>query len=160
MPFCIFKGVKKSTAVRMKPLFLPKQQKHLVVLWVSLKNVGHALTFAILTDDTNKIIFQSEVRSAEDDKSANLRTEDWGDDHESEKIIRSKAEQSSSDGTPSECMACINPEELVGLQFEMPDPKDGNMKTVTIIKEIEDHKKMVQTQSMYRKFMVCGTIDN
>ena len=31
-----------------------------------LENVGHALTFAILTKDTNKIICRSEVRTAED----------------------------------------------------------------------------------------------
>ena len=40
-------------------------------------NVGNALTFAILTDDTNKIIYRSEVRTAEDPKSLILRCNDW-----------------------------------------------------------------------------------
>ena len=121
---------------------------------------GCALTFAILTDDTNKITCQSKVCSAKDNKSAHLCTKDWRDDHKNERIIRSKAEQSSSDGTPSECRACVDPEELVGLQFDTPDPEDGKMKKMTIIKEIEDHKKKVQNKSAHRKFMLCGNIDD
>ena len=42
-------------------------------------NVGNALTFAILTDDTNKILYRSEVRTAEDPKSINLRCNDGED---------------------------------------------------------------------------------
>ena len=37
-----------------------------------LENVGHALTFAILTKDTNKIICRSEVRTAEDTNHPNF----------------------------------------------------------------------------------------
>ena len=54
----------------------------------------------------------------------------------------------------------MDPEELVGLEFEMPDPDDGKMKRMTIMKEIEDHKKMVQNQSTYKKFMVHGSVNN
>ena len=36
------------------------------------ENIGHALTFAVLTDDMHKIICGSKVRSAEDDKHANF----------------------------------------------------------------------------------------
>ena len=43
-------------------------------------NVGNALIFTILTNDTNKIIYRSEVRTAEDPKSLNLRCNNWGDD--------------------------------------------------------------------------------
>ena len=57
-------------------------------------------------------------------------------------------------------MAHVDPEELVGLQFEMPDPEDGTTKRMTIIKEIKDHKKMVQNQSTHGKFMVHGTVNN
>jgi hypothetical protein len=37
------------------------------------ENVGHFMTFKILTDDTNKILFCSNVRSALDPKAKNLR---------------------------------------------------------------------------------------
>ena len=36
------------------------------------ENVGHTLTYAILTDDTNKIIYCSEVRPGNDPQSVNL----------------------------------------------------------------------------------------
>ena len=55
-------------------------------------NVGHMLTFAILTDDTNKIIYRSEVRSATDQHHSNFRTNDWGDEQDSKGIICSKEE--------------------------------------------------------------------
>ena len=57
-------------------------------------------------------------------------------------------------------MTCVNPEELVGSQFEMPDPEDGKTKKMTIIKEIKDHKKMVQNESTHQKFMVHGTVND
>ena len=62
-------------------------------------NVGHALTYAILTDDTNKIIYRSEVRSGDDGKHINLRANDWGDDEDkSSGIIRSPSDNAVKDG--------------------------------------------------------------
>ena len=83
-----------------------------------------------------------------------------GEDHKSEEIIQSKDEQSSPDGTPSKQMAHIDPEELVGLEFEMPDPDDGKMKKMTIMKEIKDHKKKVRNESTHHEFMLHGNVDN
>ena len=37
------------------------------------ENVGHALTFKILTDDTSKVIYRSNVRPASMDMEYNLR---------------------------------------------------------------------------------------
>jgi len=37
------------------------------------EHVGHAMTFKILTDDTRKVIYRSEVRSAMDDKSRGMK---------------------------------------------------------------------------------------
>ena len=77
------------------------------------ENVGNALTFAILTIDTNKIIYRSEVRSATDPKSINLRSDNWGvhqqDKPETEEIIKSR-----NDGSNKPPMAYIDAEDLVG----------------------------------------------
>ena len=37
------------------------------------ENVGHAMTIKVLTDDTKKIIYRSNVRSALDKRNPNLR---------------------------------------------------------------------------------------
>ena len=37
------------------------------------EHVGHAMTFKVLTDDTRKILYRSNIRSAADSKSRNLR---------------------------------------------------------------------------------------
>ena len=39
------------------------------------ENVGHAMTFKILTSDTNKIIHRSNVRPADNPASVNLKVE-------------------------------------------------------------------------------------
>ena len=36
------------------------------------ENVGHALTFKVLTNDTNKIIYRSRIRTALDPNTRNL----------------------------------------------------------------------------------------
>ena len=49
-------------------------------------DVGHSLTFLMLTDDTKKVTPRSVVRSGDDGANSNLRTDEWGDDgavHES-----------------------------------------------------------------------------
>ena len=48
--------------------------------WIGVaEHVGHAMTFKILTDDTQKIIYRSNIRSARDPKSSNLRQDPLND---------------------------------------------------------------------------------
>ena len=122
------------------------------------ENVGHALTFAILTEDTNKIIYRSEVRTAEDSHHPNLRTHDWGDDHNSKGIICSKSDDSQTNEESTRPMALVDPEELVGFTFDMPD-KHGNLQATTIVKAIDEHQKQIIDSSKHKKFKVSRNND-
>jgi hypothetical protein len=51
------------------------------------EHVGHAMTFKILTDDTGEIIFRSEIRSALDPKTTNLRLDDVFDGENATEFI-------------------------------------------------------------------------
>ena len=102
-------------------------------------NVGHALTFATLTADTNKIISRSEVRTAEDSSAPNPRAKDWGDSaDDSPGIVCSRMEDALPDGEQHP-MATGDIEDLVGKQFEMPNEK-GVMEPSTIIESIRNHE--------------------
>ena len=54
-------GVNMCATIKMRPHFPPKPQKAVVALLVFSDNAGNALAHATLTDDTNKIIYRSEV---------------------------------------------------------------------------------------------------
>ena len=58
--------------------------------WVGVaEHVGHTMTFKILTDDTRKIIYHSNIRSALDPNSQNLRMDLLNDDKLVQSIIKS-----------------------------------------------------------------------
>ena len=56
-------------------------------------------------------------------------------------------------------MALVNPEELVGITFDMPD-EDGNMQAVTITEAIEEHEKKVFDSSQHMKFRTSRNLDD
>ena len=114
------------------------------------KNIGHTLTYAILTTDTNKIIYHSEVRSAEDPSSVNLRTHNWGDESvKTEEIIHSRV--NNDDLKPP--MAIIDVEDLVGRTFKIPT-SDGKTSQATVIEAIRDHGTNTTRHSTHTKFHV------
>ena len=82
-------------------------------------NVGHQLTYAILTDDTQKVIYRSEVRTAENPSDPNLRSTDWGDATRNHKIIRSRHDDNtdSTEGI-NKGIASIDVDDLIGCIFE------------------------------------------
>ena len=102
-------------------------------------NVRNALTFAILTDDTKKIIYRSEVRTAEDPKSLNLQCYDWGDDATIEsgdnEIIKSRNEGSSKPH-----MAFIDVEDLIGKPLKICED-DENVSEITVVDAIKNHEE-------------------
>ncbi len=117
------------------------------------ENVGHALTFSILTDDTNKIIHCSEVQTAEDGKHTNLQTNNWGDDAEAERIIRSKNEESDA---PFQKLEIVDIEELIGSTFAMPD-EQGNLQDTVVMDTIRENP---EDNSEHVKFKVSRKKDD
>jgi hypothetical protein len=99
--------------------------------WVGVaEHVGHTMTFKILTDDTRKIIYRSNIRSALDPKSRNLRMDPLNDDPILDPIIKSRHDHAHSDSsnhgenlaTP---MPIVDPNDLMGRTFLMAPQPDG-----------------------------------
>ena len=85
--------------------------------------VGHALTFMILAEDTQRILHRSVVRTATDPMSRNLRARGYPKE-ELPQFVRSgiddQIDQLADGETPgSICMPIIHPGELVGRTFQI-----------------------------------------
>jgi len=127
------------------------------------ENVGHDMTFTILTDKTNKIIYRSEVRTAEDPTSANLRPENWGDKNEIIESRHGNHEYQDKttplqyicdlDGETSKGMVIIDVDDLVGKSFPLED-NEGNTDTATIVEAICNHENGIQQHSSHTQFRV------
>jgi hypothetical protein len=65
--------------------------------WVGVaEHVGHHMTFKILTDDTLELIYRSNVRSALDPNSRNLRIDPLNDDKPIKEILKFRNASDSS----------------------------------------------------------------
>jgi hypothetical protein len=87
------------------------------------KSVGHAMTLKILTDDTLKVIHQSNVRSALNPHAKNLRLDPLEPGNVATPIIKS-CHDSVDDREILPLMPVIDPSELIGCTFLM-DKEDG-----------------------------------
>ena len=103
------------------------------------EHVGHALTFLILTDDTQKIIHQSVVRSANNPDAQNLRADPQLDTELSQHIQSFIDYDSQDDEAQQPKMPIINPEELVGRTLSFTQ-EDGETTRIKIIEAIHDQE--------------------
>ena len=79
------------------------------------ESVGHALTFKVLTDDTQKVISRSVLWSAQDTALQQAKSDD---NEEVPEILKSKHDRLDGDNiTP---MPTIDVESLIGRTFLMP----------------------------------------
>lgn len=98
------------------------------------ENVGHALTFKILTDDTKKVIHRSRIHSALDPKERNLRIDNNEfNKRSSTPIIKSKHEDDLAAG---KSMPTFDPTTLIGRTFLLPPEEDGQCFRGKIVKTI------------------------
>ena len=95
------------------------------------EHVGHAVTYQILTDDTNKIIFRSNVRSALDPHAPNLHlTSSDGESHDLTSFIKSKKDDQDSEiGS----MPVVTPADLSGQTFLMDKQENGQCHRARIV---------------------------
>ena len=147
------------------------------------------MTFKILTDDTRKIIYRSNIRSASDPNARNLCIDPLND--ESPQVIRSlrQASPSSDHGeglsplslelhdeledvnhlpdddptarhaTDVDCMAIIDPQELLGHTFLMDAQDDGQRHRARIVECIEDHQTGMRRSDDHHKFRISVNDD-
>jgi hypothetical protein len=137
----------------------PSKSKELRGRWVGVsENVGHFMTYKILTDDTRRIIHRSNIRSAADPHARNLHLDPLND--EPPEVIWSlrKASPASDHGenfslhsmeptdthpytesTPDSSerpstgndRVIVNPQELLGRTFLMDTQEDGQTMSPT-----------------------------
>ena len=85
------------------------------------ETVGHAMTFMVLAEDTQRILYRSVVRTATDPASENLRASGYPDG-DPPQVVHSHIDDKIAelaDGEASEGihMPIIHPEELTGRTF-------------------------------------------
>jgi hypothetical protein len=160
----------------------PSKSKELRGRWVGVsENVGHFMTYKILTDDTRRIIHHSNIHSAADPNARNLRLDPLND--KPPEVIRSlgKASPASDHGEdfslhsmestdehpytestpdPSECPSTeddtviVDPQELLGCTFLMDTQEDGQRFHSHIVECISDHKSNVRHSDDHVKFRI------
>ena len=150
------------------------------------ENVGHVMTFKILTDDTKRVISRSHVRSALNPKERNLRLDPLNDDDTKDllrKFVRSFNESASgfssndgestshdpsaasADGESGEPSASSNsipvfhPSDLVGRTFLMDEQEDGQRFRARIVEAIEKHDRDFAANEDVHKFRVSVNDD-
>ncbi|MFM8621767.1 MAG: reverse transcriptase domain-containing protein, partial [Holophagaceae bacterium] len=121
---------------------------------------GHAMTFKILTNDTNKIIHRSQVRPANDPSRPNLRLTELLDGEVPSKVfVRSKFESIDPSAqavinpdsgeieqldkptmVPIEVSQLVDTSELIGRTFLMPGREEGTTHRARIVEMITDER--------------------
>ena len=112
------------------------------------EHVGHRMTHKILTDDTNKVIQRSVVRTALDPTAPNYRAAaDYDPDYEPPRIIKSQSEDQLNEAREKDPNAqlvppIINITELQGHTF-LKETDNGQQHRVWIAKAIDNHGEKV-----------------
>ena len=127
------------------------------------EHVGNALTWKILTDDTQRIIYRSQVRP-HNEEDPNVRANLFGgetDPTTSDPIIKSRFDDGMRDGEVSKqsdqttLTPIVNPEDLVGRTFLIGDEDDGQKFRARVTRLIEDHQSDLEANPSRIKF-VCS----
>ena len=140
------------------------------------EHVGHAMTFKVLTDDTKKVIYHSELCSALPSNARNLRLDPLSGE-DVHPFIKSSADSKISDyksddrkpadhadGEPTESdqsqdgPVVFDPSDLVGRTFLLPEQEDGQQHRAKIVELLEDHESKRDDNPTRIKFQ-CS-VDN
>ena len=111
------------------------------------ENVGHALTFKVLSEDTQKILHRSVIQSATNPATANKRAIN-SPDIVPQPHVHSCFDINDEANTDNEIlghssMPIIHPEELIGRSFPIPQ-EDGELLQATIVEAISNHERLVE----------------
>jgi hypothetical protein len=156
----------------------PSESKELCGRWVGVsENVGHFMTYKILTDDTRQIIHRSNIRSAADPNGRNLRLNPLNDrppeviwslrkaspalDHGEDFSLHS---METTDGSPERPSTgantvIVDPQELLGRTFLMDTQEDGQRFRARIVECISDHESNVRRLDDHVKFRISVNED-
>lgn len=110
------------------------------------ENVGHALTYKVLTDDTKKVIYRSRIRSALTESERNLRV-DPPDVDKVPDVVKSKHEYGEGKMMPT-----IDPSSLIGRTFLLDPKENGERHRAKIVEAIIENDKDVANSPGLVKF--------
>ena len=127
--------------------------------WMGIAdNQGDALTYKILTDDTQQVITRSTVRSALNPHNPNLRTS-FGVGETNEPILFSASDLSGLNVDPPNLkLPHFSPDELVGLTF-IHDTADGQKFRAKVARKIVDHDAANHQKIRFLVEMSNGQLD-
>ena len=135
----------------------PSESKEAVGHIVGIsEHVGPMMTWKVLSSDTKKILYRSQIR-AHDSTDLNLRAELFGgEDTPTSKFIKSRVDR---DGESTQLSTPVfNPEDLVGRTFLLDKEDDGQRHRAKIVELIEDFENDVNQNPTLIKF-VCKHVD-
>jgi hypothetical protein len=122
------------------------------------EHCGHLLTYKVLTQDTLKVIYRSDLRPVRlpNKRADYLRGEDFLPPEDP--VVKSRTDYTpesppvSNEAQPT--TPVFNPEDLVGRSF-LIDQDDGTRKRATITEVIEDHQAKVERHADRLKFKIA-----
>ena len=124
--------------------------------WVGItENVGHAMTYKILTDDTKKVIYRSNVHSALTKEDRNKRVDLLGGE-EVAPIIKSSNDE---DECPRKPMLIFDPTDLVGRTFLMDPQENGERYHTKILEVSVESEEQLAKHPDHIKF-ICSVNDD
>ena len=127
------------------------------------EHVGHAMTFKIYCEDTKRIIYRSNVRTATDPRSRNWRQEIIMSSEDVPMIVKSKVDDAINDGAIQKGNMPVIPmeeepthfwDEIIGRTFLMKPEADGQKFRARIVKAINDHDKDTEGDLTRTKFLL------
>jgi hypothetical protein len=126
-------------------------------------HVGHAMMFKVLMDGAHKIMHCLNIWLAVDSKTHNL----WLDPINNAKLVICSRHDSphhgeqhlTSDSDQSLPMPTIDPHDLVGRMFLLPQQEDGQCFRACIIKALDDYKSELGIQPEHIHFLCSVTKD-
>ena len=122
------------------------------------ETVGNALTYKILTDDSQKVIHRSAVRSALDPLIPNNRTTP-NMDEEPHPYLKSKIDDQVKEGSTEQGeMVLAHPKDLEGKSFSILED-DGQLKHAQIVEAVEDHEYKMSKHPAHLKFRCSMNYD-
>jgi len=131
------------------------------------EHVGHAMTFKVLADDSQKILFHSGIHSALEPSQQNLRVDPLGG--EAPSIVKTSHDPviqtpfhpggQGSDSSPNNeeetdlsQLPTFHPSDLVGCTFLLDTHEDGQRFHACIVQAIEDHDANLHSHADHFKF--------
>ena len=122
------------------------------------ETVGDAMTFKVLRQETKKIIYRSNVRSAEKNEFKLNKRLEHNDDNSNVIFIRTKSDNDAEQPSHPilKPLPGFNPSELIGRSY-LGLPTDDNQKfRMRIIKAISDCQENIDKHPEKMKFLVQG----